>query len=215
MMTSNPQPEFTPKRSAFFQEMKKAGLAPYHHPVYDALDTTALHEHTPTAGRSCSAGVAEHTTPTANRGVTISAPEYYPAQKIEAMGFSSDKDYQPREDLKIIAVGRGAKANLIRVPVCLNDINVNVSFIDWLNFTFKKTDYFTSVFSMGVSEFKDVHLDFDSQIVYDLSRFLVGIFGYGVIAERSKGMYFYQKSFDLGAGIKTGDKFASAGKMKR
>lgn len=176
--TQNSAQEFTPKRSAFFHEMKKAGLAPYHHPVYDALETTP--------------------TPTANRGVTILAPEYYPAQKIEAMGFSSDKDYQPKEDFRIIAVGEGAKAKLIRVPVCLNDINASVSFIDWINFTFKKLDYFGSVFSMGVSEFKDAQLDMDSQIVYDLSRFLVAVFGYGVTAERSKGMYFYQKSFDLG-----------------
>lgn len=177
------QQEFTPKRSEFFQVMKNSQIQPYFHPVYDGLEKHSA-------------------TPIANRGVTISAPEYYPTQKIEAMGFSLDKDYQPKEDFRVIATGSGAKAKLIRVPVCLNEINTNVSFIDWINFTFKKTDYFGSVFSMGVSELKDVQLDLDTQIVCDLSRFLVGVFGYGVIAERPKGLYFYQRGFDLGAADK-------------
>lgn len=168
-------PEIYPKRSAFFEQQQQMAAA---------------HVRTLQAGEAGEAAIP----PTANRGVTDS-PEAY----LQAAGFSLKDDLKPLEEFKVIAVGSRSKSSLIRVPVALDSVNSTVSFIDWLNFSFKKHDYFTSVFSAGIQEYNpNVSVDTEMQIVSDLSRFLTAIFGYGVTNERTRGLYFYQRAFDLG-----------------
>jgi DNA relaxase NicK len=163
--------EIYPKRSPFF--LSQSAAAPVRTPLVGEAGAAATPPLLPS-------------TPTANRGVTEGQDAYL------------QEDYTSKEDFKVVAVGTGSKLTLIRIPVALESVHSTVSFIDWLNFSFKKHDYFTSVFSAGIQEYNpNISIDTEMQIVSDLSRFLTSIFGYGVIGERTKGLYFYQRAFDL------------------
>jgi DNA relaxase NicK len=180
------QVEFTPKRSAFFEQMQQLEVFPYYNPFYE---TSAQQSKT-------------DNTPITNRGVKVSKKEVipgelYPPSLIEALGFSPDKNYEPLEDFRTIAVGNKSKYELVRIPLGMN-VNTNLSFIDWVNFTFKTDDYFYSKLVDGVFEHKTVSLKLNDSIVADLSRLLVDVFGFGVTNKRPTGLNFYDESYDLG-----------------
>ncbi len=173
--------EMMPKRSAFFEQQQIA----------------AANARTPTGGEAVAAAIP----PTANRGVTDRNTYLDSAGQLFSLEeyLKPDEDLKPLENFRIEAVGSGLKAKVIRLPVPMEGINYSYSFIDWLNFSFKKHDYFTSVFSAGIQEYNsDVAIDTEMQVISDLSRFLTNILGFGVTNERTKGLYFYQRTFDLG-----------------
>ena len=166
-------PEIFPKRSAFFEQQQ---------------EIAAAHVRTLQGGEAGAAAIP----PTANRGVLD-----FPQASFDGAGFSLE-ELKPLENFDVVASG-GGKGSLVRVPLPMDGVGSFYSFVDWLNFTFKKHDYFTSVFSVGVREYNpNIAIDTEMQIVSDLSRFLTFIFGYGVTTERDKGLHFYQRAFSLG-----------------
>ncbi len=177
---------FTPKRSAFFEQMRQQQVFPYYNPFYD---------------NNCDLpnAVAELSLdpPSANRGVT-GIGERLPPSLFEQLGLSKDKNYQPVEKFRTIAVGTNSKYSLVRIPT---DVKMPESFalIDWVNFTFKQSGYLGSPhFYIGDYTDKSLLNDREQLIVADLSRHLIDIFGYGVTVERDRGNYHYERGFNLG-----------------
>jgi len=175
--------EFTPKRSAFYEQMRQDHIFPFYNPFYDNnLDLP----------NSLTELLLDP--PSANRGVTDF--KNLPPSLREQLGLSDDKNYQPVEKFKTIAVGTKSNYKLVRVPTAF-DKPASFALIDWVNFTFKKPAYiasqlYTGDFSANVSD------DTETRIIADLSRHLVDILGYGVTEERDRGNYHYERAFNLG-----------------
>jgi len=65
------------------------------------------------------------------------------------------------------------------------------AFIDWINLTFHEDEL------CSIGNFISVT---DEEVVLQVSRFLDRIMGFGVTAQRERGMNFYERSYDLGDG---------------
>lgn len=179
--------EFTPKRSAFFEQMQQLEVFPFYNPFYQTSGQQSQTDNTPIT----------------NRGVKVSKKEVipgelYPPSLIEALGFSPDKNYEPLEDFRTIAVGNKSKYELVRIPLGM-DVNTNLSFIDWVNFTFKVGDYFYSPHFLS-ADFEDKKMtpNLNDSVIADLSRNLIEVLGYGITGKRPAGLNFYEESYDLG-----------------
>lgn len=87
-------------------------------------------------------------------------------------------------------MGHSGQFKTVATPKPDLNRDVSHSFIDWVNFTFKKSNL--------PLKFNSNEALTDLDYVHSLSALLFKVFGYGVVGQRASGMNFYEKSFDLG-----------------
>ncbi len=117
-----------------------------------------------------------------------SAPPLLTGGESSASELSS---YKMLDSMKLIATGDKGRYKLVAIPNKLDSADDSISFIDWLNITFK-IDAANFVLPSGHPALSD----YDSVVC--LSKILTEIFGFGVTGQRPSGLNFYSHSYDVG-----------------
>lgn len=99
--------------------------------------------------------------------------------------------FEAKEFLKIVPLGKKGRYQQIAIPLPDKSKNAKHSFVDWVNFTFKTSNYPL----VSSSQHQAIT---DDEYIQALSKQLFGIFGFGVIGQRENGMNFYHSAYDLG-----------------
>jgi len=98
--------------------------------------------------------------------------------------------YKALEYLTMEAVGSKGSVKFARVPKPNKAFSEKHAFIDWVNFTFKKS-------ALPIPGVDGVSPD-DEDYIISLSAMLTAAIGYGVTGKRESGMNFYTSAYDLG-----------------
>ncbi len=111
-------------------------------------------------------------------------------------GKSNDTNYtegswEAKQFLKFIPLGKKGKFETIAIPRPDRKKDVRHSFVDWVNFTFKVSDFHLKL-STGHPAISE--LDYIAALSYRLCD----VFGFGVTDKRESGMNFYKSSYNLG-----------------
>lgn len=99
--------------------------------------------------------------------------------------------FQVLELCRLVSAGKKGKFDQIRIPRPDRFVSSSISFIDWVNFTFKKSDI-DLMLNTGHAALSD------DDFVTAFSSVLYEIFGFGITAKRPSGMNFYAASHDIG-----------------
>ncbi len=76
-------------------------------------------------------------------------------------------------------------------------IKQNIAFIDWLNFTVKDIT-FTEKLGLETAEDSENKKHGNNELIIHVSRVISQIFGFGISTIRQNGLFFYDRSYELG-----------------
>ena len=123
--------------------------------------------------------------PITNRGVSGTSVTTLNPHNSQNNDFSWVSSFDSLEQKKVFAKGSSGRFDSVIIPLPDTSVKFEYSFIDYINFTFRVSDFNYQ----GVS---------DRDVVLSLSPILQDIFGFGVTNERDRGLNFYAASYDLG-----------------
>jgi len=117
---------------------------------------------------------------------------------LNKMGGNSEMTYVIDGELFTSVLSNDGSKVLVNTPN-VNPADSDAAFVDWLNFTFKTSD-FLKIYKSLVPP-SDSSADEYHNIVFAISQKLSSILGFGVSEDRERGLNRYERSYVLGDGF--------------